>query len=174
MSKTLLLIGGGVEAIPVIKRAKAMQLQAIVADGDTNAPGRQYADAFWIISTYDALAMAKQALAAHHGGHPIHGVLAACADVPLTVAVVAQALGLPGPSIHTGFLTSDKLAMKTCLHEAGVPIPWFAAVTSVDMLHGYVARYGYPLVLKPVDSRGARGVLRLTSDTNLAWAYVYS
>ncbi len=31
--------------------------------------------------------------------------------------------------------------------------------------------HGYPLVIKPVDSRGARGVLRLTADVDLSWAY---
>ena len=172
--KTLLLIGGGIEAIPVIERAKAMQLFVAVADGDCNAPGRRYADAFWEISTYDALAMAKQALAAHYGGHPIHGVLAACADVPLTVAIVAQALRLPGPSIHTGFLTSDKFAMKTRLREAGIPIPWFARCWSLEDLKTTIVQRGYPLVLKPVDSRGARGVLRLTHDVDLTWAFDYS
>jgi biotin carboxylase len=33
---------------------------------------------------------------------------------------------------------------------------------------------GFPLVIKPVDSRGARGVLRLTEAVDLNWAYEFS
>jgi biotin carboxylase len=50
-------------------------------------------------------------------------------------------------------------------------VPWFAPVGSVGELQSIVAQRGLPLVIKPVDSRGARGVLRLTAGVDLAWAF---
>jgi biotin carboxylase len=89
----------------------------------------------------------------------------------MTVASVAQALGLPGISLESAHLAADKLAMKDRFATRGVPIPWYAPVASSAELERIFVREGLPLVLKPVDSRGARGVLRLRPDMDLAWAY---
>src|SRR5438477_12059244 len=96
------------------------------------------------------------------------------ADVPVTVATVAAALGLPGIPIAAARLAADKLAMKRAFKTAGIPIPWFEAIASLDELRAIVASRGLPLVLKPIDGRGARGVLRLTAATDLAWAYAHA
>jgi biotin carboxylase len=64
--------------------------------------------------------------------------------------------------------------MKEKFSADGVPVPWFSPVESADHLRRIVTERGLPLVLKPVDSRGARGVLRLAHDVDLAWAYSLS
>jgi biotin carboxylase len=53
-----------------------------------------------------------------------------------------------------------------------VPTPAFAPVPTAADLRAYLAAHGYPLVVKPADSRGARGVLLLRDDTtDPAWAH---
>src|SRR5262249_17953726 len=52
--------------------------------------------------------------------------------------------------------------------------PWFRSIASLAELRAVFAERGYPLVLKPVDGRGARGVLRLTEATDLAWAFSHA
>lgn len=95
-------------------------------------------------------------------------------DVPLTVASVAAALNLPGIPLESAWLATDKLAMKERFLDHGVPIPWFSSVESAEHLRKLRQERGVPLVLKPVDSRGARGVLRLTSAVDLDWAFQVS
>ncbi|MCD6440781.1 MAG: ATP-grasp domain-containing protein, partial [Candidatus Marinimicrobia bacterium] len=56
----------------------------------------------------------------------------------------------------------------------GISIPWFCRVDSVTHLRRILSERGFPVVLKPVDSRGARGVLRLTESVDLDWAYEHS
>lgn len=168
--RTLLVISGGVEAVPGIERAREMGLDVVVADGSPKAPGLALADHSLIVSTYDAEGVAQAATELARRV-PIHGVISMAADVPRTVAAVAGALGLPGISAETARLASDKLLMKERLREAGVPIPWFAPVDSPADLLAAVSERGYPLVVKPVDSRGARGVMRITEDVDAAWAY---
>jgi biotin carboxylase len=101
----------------------------------------------------------------------IDGVLCIASDVPLTVASVAAALGLTGIPVEVARLAMDKLAMKRKFGADGVPVPWFSPIESVAHLRQIVTEQGYPLVLKPVNNRGARGVLRLTADVDLEWAY---
>jgi biotin carboxylase len=90
------------------------------------------------------------------------------------VASVADALGQRGITIETAWLAGDKLAMKKLFVEKGISIPWFCRVDSVAHLRRILSERGFPVVLKPVDSRGARGVLRLTESVDLDWAYEHS
>ena len=170
-AKTLLIVGGGVEALPGIELAKAMGLHVVVSDLNPNAAGFAIADDQLLASTYDVEATVAAVRNYHEQVHSIDGVICIASDVPLTVASVAVALGLPGISLESALLATDKLAMKDRFATDGVPIPWFSHVESAAHLRELVSINGLPLVIKPVDSRGARGVLRLTSDVDLDWAF---
>lgn len=172
--KTIWIVSGGIEAVPGIQRAKEMGLHVVVSDMNPHAPGFAIADDTIIANTYDVDATVEKAREYHHKVRSIDGVICMAADVPLTVASVASALGLPGISIETARLSADKLAMKKCFAESAIPIPWFSPVESYDHLVSLVKEKDYPLVLKPVDSRGARGVLKLDSRVDLKWAFRHS
>lgn len=161
MTRTLLIVSGGVQAIHGIQRAKAMGLRVVVSDRNPQAPGFDFADDRILASTYhpDETVEAVAHYTRTHG--PIHGVITIGCDVPLTVARVAERLGLTGIPVKTAELAQDKLAMKIRFAEAGVPIPWFAPVAdSAELLRIARAR-DWRVVVKPVDSRGSRGVQRL-------------
>ncbi|MFQ5638783.1 MAG: ATP-grasp domain-containing protein [bacterium] len=171
MRQTLLIVGGGIETVPGIRLAKEMGCFVIVSDIKAQAPGMAIADAAIIASTYDAEATVHAARKCHHSVRRIDGVMCLASDIPLTVAAVAEDLGLAGIPVQTAQLAMDKLAMKRKFTCDGVPVPWFGPLESAAHLQHVVAETGYPLVLKPVDSRGARGVIRLTPEIDLKWAY---
>ena len=174
MPKTLFVISGGTEAVPGIQRARDMGLRVVVSDINPKAPGFEIADDRVIADTYSIDDTVAAALHYQKTIKPIDGVMCIASDVPLTVASVAHVLGLPGITIETAQLASDKLAMKQRFFEKGIPIPWFRKVDSVTHLRRILSKHGFPVVLKPVDSRGARGVLRLTEYVDLDWAYEHS
>jgi biotin carboxylase len=169
--KTLLVVSGGREAVPGIRQAQALGLHVVVSDGDATAPGFAVADDALVASTYDAEATVAAASHYHRTVRPIDGVVCIAADVPVAVAAVAKALGLPGIPVEVARRAVDKLEMKRKFAEDGVPVPWFAPVESADALREVAAERGYPLIVKPADSRGSRGVVRLTPDVDLGWAY---
>jgi biotin carboxylase len=171
--RSILFIGAGIETVPGIRRAQELGLRVVASDANPQAPGMNLADDRIIASTYDVAATVAAARA-YHTGQPLSGVLCLGTDVPLTVASVAAALSLPGISLDAAHLASDKLAMKDRFAARGVPIPWYAPVADAAELRRIVARDGLPLVLKPVDSRGARGVLRLTTASDLDAAFAMS
>jgi len=174
MNKTLFIVSGGAESIPGIQRAKNMGLHVVVSDINPKAPGFDIADDRVIADTYGVEDTIAAALHYHKTIRPIDGVMCIASDVPLTVASVAHALGLPGITIEAARLAGDKLAMKERFAEKGISIPWFCRVDSVTHLRRILSERGFPVVLKPVDSRGARGVLRLTESVDLDWAYEHS
>ncbi|ABA88368.1 hypothetical protein Pcar_1119 [Syntrophotalea carbinolica DSM 2380] len=169
--KTLMFVGGGIEALPGIEKARDLGLHVVVSDMNPQAPGLQAADGRLIASTYDVEATLTEVRRYHREVRPIDGVMCLATDVPLTVAAVAADLGLPGIPVEVAARAMDKLAMKEKFAADGVAIPWFSAVESVEHLQTLVKEQGLPLVLKPVDSRGGRGVQRLTPEVNLVSAY---
>ena len=52
MTKTLICLGGNVEAVPIIERAIALGHRAVVVDGDARCPGRSLTDDFVHASCY--------------------------------------------------------------------------------------------------------------------------
>jgi len=168
--KKILIISGGAEALPIIERARDMGLYVAVSDGDRDAPGFALAHEAIVASTYDAGKTLRLARASD-ADKSIDGVISAAADVPLTVAVVAEGLGLPGPSVASARLASDKFLMKKAFQKMGVPVPWFAMVKSVEELRSFVKKKSKKIVIKPVDSRGARGVIRITEGMDLNWVF---
>lgn len=172
--KTLLIVGGGIEATPGIRLAKTMGLTVVVSDGNPSAPGLALADHRLPISTYDVEGTVAAARKFHQIVRKIDGVMCIASDIPLTVASVADELGLPGIPLSAAKLATDKLAMKMKFASDGVPVPWCSEVHSMQNLFELVEKRGYPLVIKPVDSRGARGVLRLTPELDLNWAFEFA
>lgn len=171
MNKTFLFISAGLEAVPAILRARELGLYVVATDADSNAPGFKYTDQKLIADTYD-IAQTLQVVTQFHAQiRPIDGVLCVAADVPKTVSAVAKELGISGISAHSAFLVSDKLAMKQQFAKDQVLIPWFCKIESLHHLKIEFNQKKFPLILKPIDSRGARGVIRLSKDVDLAWAY---
>lgn len=170
--RTLLVVSGGGEAVAGIRRAQEMGLHVVVSDADPNAPGLALADDRLLVSTYDVAGTVAAARRFHKEVRSVDGVICIASDVALTVASVAQALELPGVPLELALLSNDKLALKRRLLRARIATPAFADAATPADLRSFLAEYGYPLVVKPVDSRGARGVVLLKDDgDDLGWAH---
>ncbi len=167
----MLVVGGGIEAIPGLQKAQNLGLHVVVSDANPEAPGFLCADDRIIASTYNIDETVAAAREYHRTVRPIDGVMCIASDIPLTVASVAHALNLPGIPLESARLASEKLAMKEKFAADGVPVPWFAPVASTAQVKAFAMERGFPLVIKPVDSRGARGVLRLTGHQDLYEAF---
>ena len=170
--KTLLIISGGIEAADAAKRAKEMGYNVVVSDRDPEAPGFAFADSCLIADVYGASETAAAAERYHRKIRRIDGVICVAADAPVTAATVAQRLRLPGLPVHVAELACDKLAMKNCFFKAGVNVPWFAEIRTVQDLQRIAVEHGSDLVIKPVDSRGSRGVQRVAQVQDLNKAFL--
>jgi len=173
-AKTLLIIGGSTEAVVGIRTIRDLGYRVVVSDLNPQAPGFDYAEGKIIASTYDpagTLAAVKSWCEVHG---PIDGAICLATDVPHTVAAVTSAFSLPGISPQVAALAIDKLAMKERFQRDAIPVPWFSQVASPEQLREIQRCRAGKLVLKPVDSRGGRGVLLLDWDTDLDWAFAKS
>ncbi len=169
--KTLWMVSGGIQAVPAIRLAKQMGLFVVVSDMNPDAPGFALADDRVIADTYNVEATVAAAESYHKNKRALDGVICVASDVPLTVASVAHRLGLPGIPLESARLATNKLAMKQKFQRDGVAIPFFQEIDSVQQLREIYLEKGQTLVIKPIDSRGSRGVLRLGEGVDLDWAF---
>ncbi|GAB6173410.1 ATP-grasp domain-containing protein [Paradesulfitobacterium aromaticivorans] len=167
-NKTLVILGAGIEQVNAILMAKSKGIHVIVLDKNPNAPGFEYADEHHIISTRDKRAL-KEFATVFAG--KVHGVMTIASDIPHMVSYLANELGVPSNSQTAANLAVNKLAMKYRFKDFGIPVPWFEEIKSIEELESVVKEQGYPLVIKPIDNSGARGVIRLTPNIDLAWAF---
>ena len=128
LTKTILILSAGLEAIPIIQKAKSMGCYVVVLDGYESAPGIKYADDLIISSTFDVAGSVEKAKNYSQNKRTLDGVMSAGHDAPHTVAHIAHALALAGVPVATAEMAVDKVAMKDKFAKDGVAIPWYSSV----------------------------------------------
>ena len=171
--EAVLMLGAGIEQVYAIKLAKKKGFYVIAVDKNPRAPGFEFADECYPISTRD-IAGLKRFVRSINGRRKVSGVITMASDIPLSVAILSREIGRPAIPVEVALLASNKLEMKKHLARHGIPLPWFCEINSLSQLKEKAKQRGYPLVLKPVDNSGARGVIRLTPEVDLSWAYEFS
>lgn len=174
MAKSLMIIGAGIEQVPAYERARERGLTVIGTDINAEAPGLALADHSIIASTRDPLETVA-AVMRFSREHNIDGVMTIANDVPLTVATVANKLGLPSISMRAARIAQNKLEMKEVFVAHGVGCPLYWRVDSESELRNIInSQPSKCFVVKPIDGRGARGVLLINKGSDLHWAYAES
>jgi biotin carboxylase len=153
---TIFILGAGVMQLPAIQIAKDLGWTVAAADANAAAVGADRVDRFIHVDLKDlaGLEAAARELRASIG---LDGVFTAGTDFSASVAWVAERLGLPGIPYQTALRATNKLAMRAALAAAGVPSPRFVEAAAGSDAVAAARGLGFPLVVKPADSMGARG-----------------
>lgn len=173
MKKTIMIIGGGLLQTPVITTAKKMGYQVIVTDYNPDAIGMKDADIPIVMSTRDiqgSVRIAKR----QNEITPISGVLTVGTDASMTVAAVANALDLPGIKFEDAEAATNKLKMRMRFKEHNIPSPAFLPVWTLSDAKKGCKILGFPVVMKPSDNMGARGVMRIDNANQVADAFKFA
>lgn len=173
MKKTVMIIGGGLLQVPVIRSAKRMGFLTAVTDYNKDAIGMKDADIPIVMSTRDvegSVRVAKQ----QNSISPISAVLTVGTDASMTVAAVANALHLPGIKFENAEAAANKIKMRTRFKEHGVPSPEFMPVWSLKDAKNACKALKLPVVIKPSDNMGGRGVMRIDNVSQIAEAFNFA
>ena len=158
--EAVLILGAGVMQIPVIKSAGKMGFVSIVFDGNSNAPGKNFSDYFENIDLKDNNSLLEKSLY-YSSVCNIKGVFTAGTDFSYMVAWLSEKLGLKSISYETALKATDKSLMRKAFSSANVSSPLFIIAPNSNIEEKDVRKLGYPLVVKPVDSMGARGTVKI-------------
>lgn len=155
----LLILGGGNCQLNAILRAKEMGHTVIVSDYYPDAPGKDHCDYGELASTFsieDNINISKK--------YDIDGVLTLGTDQPVyTVANVAKQGNLPRfLDLEAAKAVTNKKIMKNIFKLNSIPTAKFVFLKS-DFKDSDLNDISFPVVIKPLDSQGQRGVYKLNN-----------
>ena len=151
----VLILGAGLMQKPSIEAAGELGYKTLVVDANKNAVCVPFADVFVQIDLKDREKIADLAMSY---GDKLKAVFTAGTDFSASVSYVAQKCGLISHSFDAAMNASNKVLMRKCFREKGVPSPDFVEVTEseIETLSSDESVL-FPKVVKPVDNMGARG-----------------
>jgi biotin carboxylase len=165
----VLVVSGGVLQLPAVDAAHDLGLAAILTDRDPHAPALQVADEAHAVDIFDVeghVALARRL----QETWDLRGVFCQGADVEVTVAGVADALGLPGIPVQAARTTKNKALMRAAFDAAGVVNPTWVEVRDVDDSEAALEVTGLPCYVKALDNSASRGTTRVESADDLRTA----
>ena len=158
------IIGASYLQLPLIRKAKAMGLETHVFAWAAGDVGEGEADHFYPISIVE-----RERILEECRRIGIDGICSIASDLAmLTVNYVAQQMGLTSNSMAATEVSTNKSLMRQRFAQMGDPSPRSVRVTPETKLEAI--DLAYPLIVKPVDRSGSRGVTKITRSDQLAGA----
>ncbi len=164
--KKLLLLGGSAQQIVAIEKAKSLGYDTVLCDYLPDNPGQRFADRFYLVSTTDRDAILQ---VAHQ--EQVDGVIAYASDPAApTAAYVAEQLQLPTNPFWAVDILCNKGKFRKFLREHGFAVPMSLDVDNVQQAQGNLQKLRFPIIIKPVDSSGSKGVTVLSTSEGVEQA----
>ncbi len=165
--KKILVIGAGWEQYTLFEKIKEHGHHIVATHPDINADSFNLADVTYVKDSRDI--RAHITISATHN---IDAVITDNCDYSLyTASVVASKLDLPFTSVKSALFSNDKFSQREACAKFGVLQPEFYKVRTPQDAIEAADDIGYPVVIKPVDSRGTFGVTIVYNAKELVDAY---
>jgi biotin carboxylase len=169
--KRLLLLGGSRYLMPVIEAAHKLGCYVITCDYLPDNIAHEYSDEYCNVSIIDKEAVLEAAKKLN-----IDGIMSfACDPGVVTAAYVAEKLGLPScGSYKSVSILQNKGKFRKFLADNNFNVPVAKSYTSMnDALHD-VDMFNWPVIVKPTDSAGSKGVTRVDNPEELKESIEYA
>lgn len=157
MQKRLMVLGAGSGQLPIIRKAVELGLFVITVDYLPDNVGHKFSHHYVNCSTVEKEGVLEAAKALG-----IDGIVTFASDVATpTVGFVAEQLRLPGSPASAAQTMSNKAKFRAFQREHGVNCPGFVTGERVEDIAEQIATLSPPLMFKPVDTSGSRGISRV-------------
>ncbi len=169
--RRLMVLGGLKYSIPVIEAAHKLGCYVITCDNVPENIAHKYSDEYCnvsIVNMDDVLNAAKRL--------KIDGIISfACDPGVITAAYVAEKMNLPSVgSYESVCILQNKSRFRKFLKENGFNVPNAKGYTSVEEALNDTDFYNWPVVVKPTDSAGSKGVTKVDNPLRLKQSIEYA
>ena len=160
------IIGASYLQQPLVQKCREMGVYSICFAWEEGAVCKDLCDKFYPISTVD-----KDAILKACQEEKIDGITTIASDVAtLTVNYVAEKMGLVGNPDKYSLTATNKYLMRQCFMENNVPSPKFCEAACI--VPEAAKSFHYPVIVKPTDRSGSRGVEKVEEQKDLAQAVI--
>lgn len=171
MSRKILLLGGSRYAVPVIETAHKLDCKVVTCDYLPDNIAHKHSDGYENVSIVD-----KEAVLHIAEKLNIDGVMSfACDPGVVTAAYVAEKMGLPnaGPYESVSIL-QNKNRFRKFLSENGFNTPFARGYKNIEEAIEQIREYTFPIIIKPADSAGSKGVTKVLSESGVRSAVTHA
>lgn len=154
--KKLAILGASYLQQPLVEKAKQMGIETHCFAWDNDlAVCKTIADFFYPISVLD-----KEQILSKCQEIGIDGITTIATDICVpTIAYVAEHMNLISNSYSSAIISTNKAKMRTAFENANVNSPKSICVENSKVLEA--SKFNYPLIVKPTDRSGSRGVSKV-------------
>ena len=161
--KKVLMLGGSIYQTYAIKEAVKLGYYVITCDYLPGNPGHKFAHEYHNVSTTD-----KEAVLELAKRLKVDGVVAYASDPAApTAAYVCERLGLPTSPYRSVEILSKKHLFRKYLADNGFNVPKANSYLNFEEAEKDLKNFKLPVMVKPVDSSGSKGVNKLTDPSQL-------
>ena len=164
--RKILILGGAKAQVPLIQAAKELGYYVVLCDYTTTNPGIALVDKHYQESTLDLEAVLEVARK-----EKVDGVISNSEPAMVNVALVAEKLGLPGNPPKSVEIMSNKALFRTFLADHGFCAPKAACYSDLESMKDGADEFRFPVIVKPVDSSGSRGINKIYEPDQFEFAY---
>ncbi len=171
VQKKLMLLGGLRYLLPVIKAAHEQGYYVITADYLPDNIAHKYSDEYCNVSIIDKDAVLKEAQRLQ-----IDGIMSfACDPGVVSASYVQNKMGLPsfGPFESVEIL-QNKDKFRAFLAQNGFNVPQAKGFDSIEAAMEEISEFPWPVIVKPTDAAGSKGVTRVDRPEDLMYALKYA
>lgn len=165
-ARTLMILGAGKEQCEAINIALNLGLKVIALDQNPDSPGLKIAHVGIVTDINDVENIIELGRR-----YRIDGIMTHAVEIPCVVAKVAERLGLPGIPPDVAERATNKYLRIRCFTENGISCPKFMKVASPREAADSCVSLGFPVVFKPADNSGARGVIKVSRPVEIEDAF---
>lgn len=168
--KKVLLLGGSHFQVPSVKTAREMGYYVITCDYLPDNPGHKYAHEYHNVSTTD-----KEAVLELAQKLKIDGIVCYASDPAApTAAYVAEEMGLPGNPYKSVEILANKDKFRKFLTDNNFRVPRSSGFSRYEDAVASFCQFRQPVMVKPVDSSGSKGVTKISGIDELKTACEYA
>lgn len=162
--KKLMLLGGSRYLLPVIECAHKLGLYVITCDYLPDNTAHKYSDEYCNISIIE-----KDAVLECAEKLKIDGIMSfACDPGVVTAAYVAEKMGLPFQGSYKSVsILQDKGLFRKFLTDNGFNCPHSKSYSDINEPKNDIDFFDWPVIVKPVDSAGSKGVTKVNNPDEL-------
>lgn len=166
-----MILGGSRYALPVIEAAKKLGVYTITADYLPDNIAHKYSDEYANVSIIDKEATLKVAEELE-----IDGIMSfACDPGVVTAAYVAEKMGLPNVGPYESVcILQNKGRFRKFLSENGFTVPVAKGYKYIEDAIEDKDIFNWPVIVKPTDSAGSKGVTRVDNPEDLRKSIEYA
>lgn len=164
MSRKILLLGGSRYALPVIEAAHKLDCEVYTCDYLPENIAHKYSDGYENISIVN-----KEAVLHVAERLKADGIMSfACDPGVVTAAFVAEQMGLPSAgSYESVSILQNKKRFRKFLSDHGFHVPMAEGYRNADEALEQIKKFSFPVIVKPADSAGSKGVTKVCSKERL-------